>query len=138
LLVKSKASIAFGSAILAATMQVSAATLPLARTESGIAYASGGVGQDEAAAMRAEAKHYPMSMFFTAGKDNAFLADVKVTVKNQAGKEVLNTAAGPILLVNLPSGMYAVTAERNSKVLHRTVRVGKTGEKQIVFHWPQA
>jgi len=136
--VKAKASIAFGSAILAATVQVGAATLPFVKTENGVAYVSGGVGHDEAAAMRAEAKHYPMSLFFTAGKDNAFLADVKVTVKNKAGREVLNTAAGPILLVNLPSGTYAVTAERNSKVLHRTVRVGKTGEKQIVFHWPQA
>jgi hypothetical protein len=137
-MMKAKASIAFGSALLVAAIQAGAATLPLAKTQNGVAYVTGGVGEDEAAAMRAEAKHYPVSMFFAAGKDNAFLADVKVTVKSKAGKEVLNTAAGPILLVNVPSGTYLVTAERNGKVLHRTVRVGKTGEKQIVFHWPKA
>jgi hypothetical protein len=135
---KAKASIAFGSTLLVAALQAAAATLPLAKTQNRVAYVTGGVGEDEAAAMRAEAKHYPMSVFFTAGKDNAFLADVKLTVKNKAGKEVLNTAAGPILLVNVPSGTYAVTAERNSEVLHRTVHIGKTGEKQIVFHWPKA
>ncbi len=132
-----KASIAFGSALLVAALQAGAATLPVARTQNGVAYVTGGIGEDEAAAMRAEARHYPVSMFFTAGRDNAFLADVKVAVKNKAGKELLSTQAGPILLVNVPSGTYAVTAERNSKVLHRTVRVGKSGEKQIVFHWPQ-
>ena len=132
-----KASIAFGSALLVAAVQAGAATLPAAQTQNGVAYLTGGIGEDESAAMRAEARHYPVSMFFTAGKDNAFLADVKVTVKDKAGKEVLSTAAGPILLVNVPSGTYAVTAERNSEVLHRTVHVGKTGEKQVVFHWPQ-
>ena len=135
---KANASIAFGSLILAATMHVSAATLPLAKTENGVAYVSGGVGQDEAAAMRAEAKHYPMSIFFTAGKDNAFLANVKVTISDKAGKEVLNTTAGPILLVKAPPATYAITAVRNGRTLHRTVHVQKTGEKQIVFHWPKA
>ena len=132
-----KASIPFGAALLAATLQAGAATLPAAQTQNGVAYLTGGIGEEEAAAMRAEARHYPVSMLFTAGKDNAFLADVKVTVTSKAGKELLTTAAGPFLLVNVPSGTYTVTAERNSKVLHRTVHVGKTGEKQIVFHWPQ-
>ncbi|HET7365077.1 MAG TPA: carboxypeptidase regulatory-like domain-containing protein [Burkholderiales bacterium] len=132
-----KASIAFGSALLMAALQAGAATLPAARTQNGVAYLTGGIGEDEASAMRAEARRYPVSMFFTAGKDNAFLADVKVTVKDKAGKEVLSTAAGPILLVNVPSGSYTVTAKRDSKVLHRTVHVGKTGGKQLVFHWPQ-
>lgn len=132
-----KANIAFGNVLLLAALQAGAATLPAAQTQNGVAYLTGGIGEDESAAMRMEARHYPVSMFFAAGKDNAFLADVKVTVRNKAGKEVLTTAAGPILLVNLPSGRYTVTAERNSKVLQRTVLVGKTGEKQIVFHWPQ-
>jgi hypothetical protein len=135
---KAKAGIAFGAVVLVAAMQSGAATLPLAKTANGIAYVNGGIGHDEAAAMRAEAKHYPMSMFFTAGKDHAFLADVKVTIKDRAGQEVLTTAAGPILLVKAPSGTYAITAERDGKTVHRTVHVGKTGERQIVFHWPKA
>jgi hypothetical protein len=135
---KANPCIAFSGAILIAAMHASAATLPLVKTENGVAYVNGGIGHDEAAAMRAEAKRYPMSMFFTAGKDNAFLADVTLNIRDKAGKEVLNTAAGPILLVNVPSGTYAITAERNGKTLHRTVHVRKTGEKEIVFHWPKA
>ncbi len=42
------------------------------------------------------------------------------------------------MLVKLPAGTYAVAADRNGTTLHRTVHVGTTDHKQIVFHWPQA
>jgi hypothetical protein len=131
--------LASATAVLAAAaLQVNAATLPQARTENGVTYINGGVGRDEATAMKAQAKHYPLSLMFSAGKQNEFLADVKVTIKDQAGKEILETAAGPILLVNVPAGTYAVAADANGTTLHRTVRVGAKGDKQIVFHWPKA
>ena len=126
------------TAVLAAVLHANAATLPQAKTENGVTYINGGVGRDEAAAMKAEAKHYPLSMIFSAGKDGEFLADVKVKIKDKGGKEILSTAAGPIMLVNMPAGTYAVAADSNGTTLHRTVHVGTKGDKQIVFHWPKA
>ncbi len=75
-------STAFAIALLAAALQANAATLPQPKTENGVAYLNGGVGQDEAAAMKAQAKNYPMSMIFSAGKENEFVLDVKLTIKD--------------------------------------------------------
>lgn len=114
-------------------------TLPQSKTENGITYMSGGVGKPEAAAMREEARHYPLSMVFSAAKDNEFLAGVQVTIKNKAGKEVLGTVSdGPIMLVKLPAGKYTVAAEAHGKTLHRSVHVPAKGDRQVSFHWAQA
>ncbi|HKW37692.1 MAG TPA: carboxypeptidase regulatory-like domain-containing protein [Burkholderiales bacterium] len=114
-------------------------TLPQTKSENGITYMSGGVGKPEASAMREEARHYPLSMVFSAAKDNEFLADVQVKIKNNAGKEVLNAVSdGPIMLVKLPAGKYTLAAEAHGKTLHRTVQVPARGDRQVSFHWPQA
>ncbi len=114
-------------------------TLPQAKTENGIIYLSGGVGKPEAAAMREEARHYPLSMVFSAAKDNEFLADVQVKIRNNAGKEVLSTVSdGPIMLVKLPAGKYTVAAEAHGKMLQRSVQVPAKGDRQVSFHWAQA
>jgi len=114
-------------------------TLPQAKTENGITYLSGGVGKPEAAAMWREAREYPLSMIFSAAKDNEFLADVQVTIKNKAGKEMLSAVSdGPIMLVKLPAGKYNVAVESHGKTLHRTVQVPAKGDRQVSFHWTQA
>lgn len=135
---KTTVSSAFGIAVLAVALQTNAATLPPPKTQNGVTYVNGGIGLDQAAAMKAEAKNYPMSMIFSAGKENEFLADVKLTIKDKGGKEILTTIAGPIMLVKLPAGTYAVVADLNGTRLHRTVHVGTKRDEQIVFHWPKA
>jgi len=128
-----------GALALALAFHAVGATLPQAKMENGITYLSGGIGHDESAAMKAEAKSYPLSMIFSAGKDNEYLADVKITIKDKAGKEVLNAVSnGPIMLVKVPAGRYTVTAERNGKTLHHAVRVNHRGDKLVNFHWPSA
>jgi len=113
--------------------------LPQAKTENGITYMSGWVGKPEANAMREEARHYPLSMVFSAAKDNEFLAAVRVTIKHPSGKEMLSAVSdGPIMLVKLPAGKYTVAAEAHGKTLHRTVQVPARGDRQLSFHWPQA
>jgi len=128
-----------GALALAIGFSAAAAALPLPKTENGITYLTGGVGHDESAAMKAAAKDYPLSMVFAGGKHNAYLADIKVTIADHANKALLDTVAdGPIMLVKLPPGKYAVTAMKDGEALHRTVRVNAHGERQIVFHWPKA
>ena len=132
-------SVAAGTLALAVAFHAVGATLPQARTEHGVTYISGGIGHDESAALKAEARKYPLSMVFSAGKDNEYLADVKITIKDKAGKEVLNAVAnGPIMLVKIPAGRYTIAAERNGKTLHRAVQVNQKGDKEVNFHWPSA
>jgi len=141
---KAIGKLTMGAAALGFALPVAAATamgysLPQAKTEHGITYMSGGVGKPEAEAMKAEARHYPLSMVFSAAKDNEYLADVQVSIKNQSGKQVLNTVSdGPIMLVKLPAGKYTVAAEVHGKTLNRTVLVPAKGERQVSFHWAQA
>jgi len=114
-------------------------TLPQTKTENGITYMSGGVGKPEAAAMKEEAKHYPLSMVFSAAEDNEYLAGVEVTIKNRAGTAVLKAVSdGPIMLVKLPAGKYTVAAEAHGKTLRKTVNVPSRGDREVGFHWAQA
>lgn len=125
-----------GALALAVAIPAVAAAIPRAQHENGVTYVSGGIGSDEAAAMKSEAKHYPLSMVFSAGKRNEYLADVKVKVQDPAGKVVLDeVSGGPIMLVKVPAGRYEVVASRGGKTERRTVQVPAKGDREIAFHW---
>lgn len=131
--------ILLGLVLAVATASTTATEYPLPRpkTENGITYMSGRIGVDEAKAMREAARHYPLSMVFSANKHNEYLADVNFTIKDKAGNEVLSTVSdGPIILLKLPAGRYSIEAEIEGKTLHRIVQIQANDERQIAFHWP--
>lgn len=132
-------TLGLGLALPVAAAMMTQSALPQPNTENGVTYMSGGIGETEAAAMKQEAKHYSLSMVFSANKDNEYLADVRVTIKDATGKELLSTVSnGPIMLVKLPAGRYSVAADLDGKTLHRTVHVAAKNERQVNFHWPKA
>jgi hypothetical protein len=130
-----------GALALALAISVSAAagTLPVPVTENGITYLSGGFDPEEALAMQAEVRSYPLRLVFSSGERNDSLADVKVTIKDTAGKVLLDTfSAGPIMLVDLPAGRYTISARKSSSgpVLERSVQVTARSDERLDFHWP--
>jgi len=135
-----------GALALTFTLPASAATLlaertelPRPRTEGAVTWVSGGIGKTESAAIEAEAKDYPLRMFFSIENTVEYLAGVHVTIKDHSGTDVLSTTAdGPIMLVKLPTGEYTVVAEAFGKVLRETVTVGAKGGEELSFHWPNA
>jgi len=132
-------ALAFALPATAATLLVERTALPVPRTEGAVTWVSGGIGRTESAAMEAEAKNYPLRMFFSIEKTVEYLADVHVTIKDHSGTDVLSTTSeGPIMLVKLPAGEYTVVAEAFGKVLHETVTVGAKGAEELSFHWPNA
>ena len=134
-----KAASALLPGALALAVAFPAAALPQPKTDHGITYLSGGIGEDESTAMKAEVKDYPLSLVFSAGKDGAYLAEIPVTIKDRAGNTVLDTVShGPIMLVRLAPGEYRIEATRNGHALHRTVSVKGKGDTQVVLHWPRA
>jgi hypothetical protein len=136
---KSSLAVTAGALALALALPSLAAALPRPQTENGVTYLSGGIGRDEAAAMKAEAKRYPLSIVLSEGKRDAYVADAKVTIADRAGKALLDgVSGGPIMLVKLPAGRYRITATANGKALHRTVLVKAKGDRQVVFHWTKA
>jgi hypothetical protein len=125
-----------GAVALALALPAFASILPEPQTLNGITYLSGGIGQDEAAAMKAEAKRYPLSIIFSEGRHDAYVANAKVTIADASGKTVLDAVSvGPIMLVKLPAGRYRISAMAAGKTLQREAQVKAKGDEQVLFHW---
>lgn len=135
---KSSLPLTAGAMALALALPAFASILPEPQTLNGITYLSGGIGQDEAAAMKAEAKRYPLSIILSEGKHDAYVANAKVTIADAGGKMLLDAVSvGPIMLVKLPAGHYRISAMVAGKTLQREAQVKAKGDEQVLFHWPK-
>ncbi len=104
-------------------------------TEHGITYLSGGIGEDEASAMRATASKFNLHLSF-AQKDGVYLADVDVVIVSASGERVAAMRSeGPLLFLKLPPGRYLVTATSDTGKLTRWVTVPARGGADINFYW---
>lgn len=108
-----------------------------------VTYLCGGIGAEEAAYMKNEAKDYDLMLTFAA-RDGAYLADVDVDIADARGNAVLQANCdAPILLVDLPhSGSYRVRADAAGYTLNRTVNVSaakrnRRGIASASLVWPQ-
>ncbi|HML62401.1 MAG TPA: hypothetical protein PKD41_16020 [Solidesulfovibrio sp.] len=101
-------------------------------TREGVPYLTGGIGSDERAAMDAMAGAYTLKLEF-ARADRAYLGDVPVAIRGPVATQL--TAEGPILLLRLPPGRYAVTATARGASRTQSVVVGKTGLSRLAFLW---
>lgn len=90
-----------------------------------IQWRCGGIGSDESTAMRAAMKEHPLSLLF-ARTDGAYLADVQVDIRGEAAGGAAQSlrANGPVCLVTLPPGRYAVDASLGGQRKTQTVQVG--------------
>jgi hypothetical protein len=110
--------------------------LPEARTQGKVEFITGGIGRQEQRAMRAAAKRFDLELLFTdAG--GAFLVDVRVAIDDMEGNRLLETTAeGPIMLVKLPVGRYALSALSGERLLSREVAVTGKSTVKVVLQWP--
>jgi hypothetical protein len=112
--------------------------LPPLQHQGSVAYLTGGVGKDQVVAIKKAASRYPLSLEFVqhAKPKGEFLADVDVTIKDHAGKDVLKTVSdGPFLLVKVPPGKYTIVAQANgkAKTVHATITSRKP--EHLVLVW---
>lgn len=101
-------------------------------------YVSGGIGQDEADAMKRAAASYPLGLMFIARQDgrNVYLAGTDVTVRDKDGNVVLTAVAdGPFLLARLPAGRYTVEATFLDQTQVRSATVNPHRHVNLVFEW---
>jgi hypothetical protein len=109
-------------------------TTPTVLTQNGIRYVSGGIGEDEAAAMRKMAAQYSLRVM-VAHKSGEYLSDVDVTIASIAGKNVFSARTdGPFLLVALPPGHYRVTAASGQATQTQSVVVPARGTARLDMH----
>ncbi|MEI6002863.1 carboxypeptidase regulatory-like domain-containing protein [Paraburkholderia bengalensis] len=110
---------------------------PVARSH-GITYVTGGVGVDEAAAMRAMAARYSMRVRFSAS-DGEFVSDVAVRLLSSDGRLIFTAISdGPYLFAQLPPGRYRLLATLNGFERSRRVDVPRRGGITVSVTWPPA
>jgi len=129
---------AFGASATANTVTLAGDMLQHESTRNAVDYLSGGIGKDEADAFKQAESNYPLALVFLrhAKPKDEFIADVNVSIQDQAGNAVLQTTSeGPFLLAKVPDGRYTVVAEESGRaqVRHVVLTNGKTD--RIVLVW---
>ena len=116
----------------------SGAAEPPVDENQGIAYVTGGVGVEEAAAMRAVAPRYSMrARFFTSAGE--FVSDVTVRVYRADGRLIFTAISdGPYLYAQVPPGRYRLLAKLDGIERPRTVDIPRRGGITISLTWPAA
>lgn len=103
---------------------------------NGVAYVSGGVGQDEADAMRAIRGNYSMRATF-ATANGTYLSDVAVRVENADGSTLFTTRSdGPFLYAKLPAGHYRLIATSDRIERARPIDIPRHGAVSVTLTWP--
>lgn len=104
--------------------------------DHGVAYVTGGVGQDEATAIRELASGYNMRATFTT-RSGEYLSGVNVQVFKADGATVFAaTSDGPYLFARLPQGHYRVIASVEGAERSRDVYVPAHGGVHFTLVWP--
>ena len=115
---------------------------PREHAQGSVTYVTGGVGEDEAQAMRAAAADYPLTLELAAaagGPRDEYISNAGVEIRDSQGAPVLRTRTdGPFLLVRLPSGSYNVDVEWNGAHKRKTVEVGTNRREHVMIEFAGA
>jgi len=98
------------------------------------AVASGGIGDEERAALQAQARDYSMRLVFSEQNGQYVVADT-VSLR-RAGNEVLRLdQVGPLVYAKLPAGQYALTVSYKGVTQTRGVTIGARSA-DVHITWP--
>jgi hypothetical protein len=115
------------------------AAAPTALPRQGeVGYLNGGIGLEQADLMRDMSAQFPVRMTFSQHNDgqDEFVADVHLRVIDSRGRTVLDLPSqGPIFLLRLPQGSYAVEAEYQGEVKTHRFDVVAGRHDDLVFSW---
>jgi hypothetical protein len=104
---------------------------------------SGGIGSTEREELQQQAGQYNFWLRTAASKSGAYLANIKVIVRNEKTKAVLLTTSldGPWLFLALPEGRYEVEAHyhdkatRSDQIVKKVTDIKKGGQRQMMMYF---
>ncbi len=103
--------------------------------QNGVRYLQGGIGQDEANALR-KTPGYDLHVELSTGPEGKFQSGATVDIQNAQGQPVLSvTDAGPLLYVQLPSGKYKVTGNAQGETVQQLVTVNGKTPATVNLNW---
>jgi hypothetical protein len=104
--------------------------------DRGIAYVTGGVGQDEANALRRISSGYTMRATFTT-RSGEYLSGVDVQVSRSGTVVFAARTEGPYLFAQIPPGHYRVTATFDGVTRTRDLYVPEHSGVRFTLTWPE-
>ncbi|KPM61392.1 MULTISPECIES: hypothetical protein [Pseudomonas] len=103
--------------------------------QNGVRYLQGGIGQDEANALR-KTPGYDLHVELSTGPEGKFQSGATVDIQNAQGQPVLSlTDAGPLLYVQLPPGKYKVTGNAQGETVQQLVTVNGKTPTTVNLNW---
>lgn len=103
--------------------------------QNGVRYLQGGIGQDEANALR-KTPGYDLHVELSTGPEGKFQSGATVEIQNAQGQPVLSvTDAGPLLYVQLPPGKYKVTGNAQGETVQQLVTVNGKTPATVNLNW---
>jgi hypothetical protein len=120
---------------------LAAGAQPAVQDRGGVKFVTGGVGEDERAAMAALRAQFNVRVTSFVPKGGNYLAEVAVTVRDANATEILATTMdGPFLYARLAPGAYVAEAKFREKTLQRKFKVPASGaiELYLPFDDPSA
>lgn len=114
------------------------AQLPKVQTQGNITYISGGIGEDEAAAIKAESKSWPLSIEFSKHlvSQDLWVAQVYLRILDSKGKALFDTTVdGPIFLGKVPPGNYELLATYQGVMKRRVIEIKQGQHIKESFNW---
>ncbi|WDY55686.1 carboxypeptidase regulatory-like domain-containing protein [Pseudomonas sp. PSKL.D1] len=103
--------------------------------QNGIRYVQGGIGQDEANALR-QTKGYNLHVELSIGPEGKFQSGASVDIQNAQGNSLLTLQdVGPLLYVQLPPGHYKVIGQAEGATVQQQVAVDGKSPATVNLNW---
>jgi hypothetical protein len=105
-------------------------------TPTGIAYMTGGIGEEEVAVMKPQAKKFTLNLLFSEGNVGRWVTDVNVNIYDEASHLVFRIVGSKnVLYVNLPAGTYTILANNNGNKLRHKVTLEDGVNQKVILNW---
>lgn len=105
-------------------------------TKNGLAYMTGGIGEEDAGTMRAQAKNFTLNLLFSEGTSGRWVTDVNVNIYNVQSQSIFRIVGSkPMLYVNLPAGTYTILANNAGQKLRHKITIEDNVNQRIILNW---
>ncbi|MFF7859562.1 carboxypeptidase regulatory-like domain-containing protein [Pseudomonas monteilii] len=103
--------------------------------QNGVRFLQGGIGQDEANALR-KTPGYDLHVELSTGPEGKFQSGANVDIQSAQGQPVLSVMdTGPLLYVQLPPGKYKVTGNAQGQTVQQMVTVNGKAPTTVSLNW---
>ena len=119
-------------------ISICSAQLPMTQAQGDITYISGGIGEDEAKAIKAESKSWPLSIEFSEYlvSQDLWVAQVYLRIIDSKGKTQFEaTVDGPMFLGKLPPGNYELLATYEGVTQSRKIQIIDGKPLHLSMNW---